>query len=123
VPTFIQGVSEVVTGELDAFVAGDDSGRLPLGEPGRLRRWRGPSSALATPRRPGRRPPGDVEVAAAREPDRRVRARLETLAAQMRERAPAPPEGFDPETHPLLLDHLDPIERWALEDTEGRFPP
>jgi hypothetical protein len=28
----------------------------------------------------------------------------------MRERAPAPPEGFDPETHRLLHDHLDPIE-------------
>jgi hypothetical protein len=123
VPDIIQGVSEVVTGELDAYVAG----RMTPEEYHWASRivyehWRG---AL---RRAGRYPAAlraaasEVEAAAGKEPDRRVRARLEALAAEMRERAPDPPEGFDPETHRRLLARLDDVERWSLDDTESHLP-
>ena len=64
----------------------------------------------------------EVDIAAAREADRRVRARLEALAAEMRARAPDPPEGFDAETHRLLLARLDDVEKWSLDDVESRLP-
>jgi hypothetical protein len=123
VPDIIQGVSDVVTGELDAYVAGRMTpeeyhwvGRIVYGH------WRG---AL---KRAGRYPAAlraaasEVEMAAAREPDRRVKARLEALGVEMRGRTPDPPEGFDPETHRLLLARLDDVERWSLDDTETRLP-
>jgi len=123
VPEIIQGVSEVVTGELDAYVAG----RMTPEEYHWVSRivyahWRG---AL---KRAGRYPAAlrgaaaEVDIAAAREPHRRVRSRLEALAAQMRARVPDPPEGFDPETHRLLLARLDDVEKWSLDDVESRVP-
>ena len=123
VPDIIQGVSDMVTGELDAYVAG----RMTPEEyhwVGRIvyERWRG---AL---KRAGRYPTAvraaaaEVASAAASEADRRVRTRLEALAAQMRARDPAPPEGFDPQTHRLLLARLDDVERWSLDDTQNPLP-
>jgi len=123
VPDIIQGVSDVVTGELDAYIAG----RMTPEEyhwVSRIvyERWRG------SLKRAGRYPAAlraaasEVEIAAAKEPDRRVRARLEALAAEMRERAPDPPPGFDPATHRLLLARLDDIERWSLDDTQNPLP-
>src|SRR5207249_5007026 len=99
-----------------------DAGGVPLGEPHRVRalarraQARGPVSGGSPRRR------GEVDTAAAREPDRRVRSRLGALAADMRARAPDPPEGFDPETHRLLLARLDDVERWSLDDVESRLP-
>jgi hypothetical protein len=123
VPDIIRGVSDVVTRELDAYVAE----RMTPEEyhwVSRIvyERWRG---AL---KRAGRYPAAlraaaaEVEIAAAREPDRRVRSRLDALAAEMRARAPDPPEGFDAETHRLLLARLDEVEKWSLDDVESRLP-
>jgi hypothetical protein len=122
-PAIIEGMSDMVTGELDAYVAG----RMTPEEyhwVSRIvyERWRG------FLKRAGRYPTAlraaasEVEAAAASEPDRRVRARLEALAAEMRERAPDPPEGFDPETHRLLLARLDDVERWSLDDVKSPLP-
>jgi hypothetical protein len=65
---------------------------------------------------------GEVETAAGRETDRRVRTRLEGLAAEMRAREPAPPAGFDPATHRLLLSRLDDVEKWSLDDVTSPIP-
>ncbi len=123
VPDIIQGVSEVVTGELDAYVAG----RMTPEEyhwVSRIvyERWRG--GLKRTGRYPAalRAAAAEVDIAAAREPDRRVRSRLEALAADMRARSPDPPEGFDLETHRLLLARLDDVEKWSLDDVESRLP-
>jgi hypothetical protein len=123
VPDIIQGVSDIVTAELDAYVAG----RMTPKEYHWVARvvyehWR---SAL---KRAGRYPTAvraaaaEVAAAAASEADRRVRTRLEALAAHMRTRDPAPPEGFDPQTHRLLLERLDDVERWSLDDTQNPLP-
>jgi len=123
VPDIIQGVSDVVTGELDAYV----TARMTPEEyhwVSRVvyERWRG---AL---KRAGRYPAAvraaaaEVEAAAATEADRRVQARLQALAAQMRAREPAPPDGFDQATHRLLLARLDDVEKWSLDDTRNPLP-
>jgi hypothetical protein len=123
VPAIIEGVSDMVTGELDAYV----TGRMTPEEyhwVARVvyERWRGGL------RRAGRYPAAlraaaaEVDAAAASERDGRVRARLQALAAQMRAREPAPPESFDPETHRLLLARLDDVEKWSLDDVESRLP-
>jgi len=123
VPDIIEGVSEAVRGELDAYVAG----RMTPEEyhwVGRIvyARWRGALKHAGSYPAALRAAAAEVESAAAREPDRRVRARLEALAEQMRGRTPDPPEGFDPETHRLLLTRLDDVERWSLDDVESRIP-
>jgi hypothetical protein len=110
----------MVTSELDAFVAAQMTpdeyhwvARLVY------EHWRGEL------KRGGRYPAavraaaGEVETAAARETDRRVRARLEGLAAEMRAREPTPPAGFDPATHRLLLTRLEDIEKWSLDDVSS----
>jgi hypothetical protein len=114
VPRIIEGVSDMVTTELDAYVAA----KMTPEEYHWVRRivyerWRGDLKRGG--RYPGvvRAAAAEVETAAAREPDRRVRARLTALAAAMRAREPAPPDGFDVPTHRLLLARLDEIERWA----------
>jgi len=123
VPDVIQGVSEMVTGELDAYVAG----RMTPEEyhwVSRIvyERWRG------SLKRAGRYPAAlraaaaEVDAATASERDGRVRARLQALAAQMRAREPAPPESLDPETHRLLLARLDDVEKWSLDDTQSHLP-
>jgi len=123
VPDFIQDVSEMVTGEVDAYVAG----RMTPAEyrwVSRIvyQRWRGGLKRAGLYPAAVRAAAAEVETAAAGEADRRVRARLEALAARMRAREPAPPEGFDPETHRLLLARLDDVERWSLDDVESRIP-
>jgi hypothetical protein len=123
IPDIIQGVSDVVTGELDAYVAG----RMTPEEyhwVGRIvyERWRGALKRAGAYPAAVRAAAAEVETAAAGEPDRRVRARLEALAAQLRAREPPPPEGFDPATHRLLLARLDDVERWALDDTPDVVP-
>jgi len=106
VPDIIQGVSDVVTGELDAYVAG----RMTPEEyhwVSRIvyERWRGALKRARTYPAAVRAAAAEVETAATREPDRRVRARL-----------------FDTETHRLLLARLDDVERWSLDDVESRIP-
>lgn len=123
VPDIIQGVSQAVTGELDAYVAG----RMTPEEyhwVGRIvyTRWRGALKRAGSYPAALRAAASEVETAAAREPDRRVRARLEALAAEMRGRTPGPPDGFDAETHRRLLARLDDVERWSLDDVESRIP-
>jgi hypothetical protein len=122
VPTIIEGVSDMVTGELDAFVAAN----MTPDEYHWIARvvyehWRG---AL---KREGRYPAAvrsaaaEIEAAAEHEPDARVRTRLRQVAKEMREREPAPPAGFDPATHRLLLARLDDVERWSLDDIMSPF--
>jgi hypothetical protein len=123
VPDIIQGVSDAVTGELDAYVVGQMTpeeyhwvGRIVY------ERWRGALKRAGTYPAAARAAAVEVDAAAASERDGRVRARLEALAAQMRAREPAPPESFDPETHRLLLARLDDVEKWSLDDVESRIP-
>ena len=122
VPAIIEGVSDMVTGELDAYVAG---GMTPEEYHWVSRivyeRWRGGLKRAGRYPAALRAAASEVETAGAREADRRVRARLEALAAEMRARAPDPPEGFDLPTHRLLLARLDDVERWSLDDTERRL--
>jgi hypothetical protein len=58
----------------------------------------------------------ELATAAASEKDAAVRRRLERLAAEMRARQPAPPEGLNPEVHRLLLSRIDDIERFSMDD-------
>lgn len=123
VPTIIEGVSDVVTAELDAFVAA----RMTPEEyrwVARIvyQRWRAALKRAGSYPAALRAAAAEVAAAAARETDRRTRARLQAVAADMRGREPAPPEGFDPETHRLLLARLDDVERWSLDDTVGAVP-
>jgi len=124
VPGIIEGVSDMVTGELDAFVAAKMTpdeyhwvARLVY------ERWRGELKRAGRYPAAVRAAAGEVETAAAREPDRRVRTRLEALAAEMRAREPQAPEGFDPATHRLLLARLEDIEKWSLDDVTSPMPP
>ncbi len=55
----------------------------------------------------------DVEAAAEEERDAAVRARLVQLSREMRDRAPAAPEGIPADLHRRLLDHADEIEAEA----------
>jgi hypothetical protein len=65
----------------------------------------------------------EVSSTAAREPDARVRGRLERLASEMRARKPAPPDGFDAETHELLLARIEDVERFSLDDVVAPYIP
>ena len=119
VGTTIDGVADVVTAELDAYVAARMTpeeyrwvSRIVYG------RWRAALKRAGTYPASVRAAAAEVEKAAAAEPDRRAKSRLEAVAAEMRRREPAPPEGFDPETHRLLLARLDDVEHWSLDDLE-----
>jgi hypothetical protein len=117
-PTIIEGVSDVVTAELDAYVAaGMTQEEYHWVARVVYSRWRAALKRAGTYPASVRAAAAEVEAAAGKEPDRRVRARLEAVAAEMRSREPAPPDGFDPETHRLLLARLDDVERWSLDDT------
>ena len=123
VPGILEGVSDLVTSELDAYVAA----RMTPDEYHWVARvvfehWRGELKRAGRYPAAVRAAAAEVEAAAARDPDRRVRDRLQTLAAEMRTREPAPPEGFDPATHRLLLARLDDIERWSLDDVTSPIP-
>jgi len=124
VPQIIHDVTGFVGAEMEALVAA----RMPPAEYHWIERlvyerWRG---AL---KRAGEYPAAlhaaaqEIAAAAAGESDSRVRLRLERLAAEMRARKPEPPAGFDPSTHELLLERLDQVERWSLDDLAPPYIP
>ncbi|HXK11207.1 MAG TPA: hypothetical protein VMT70_16290 [Vicinamibacteria bacterium] len=122
VPGVIQGVSDVVGAELDAFV---EEGMPPAEyhwiEKLVYARWREPLRRAGTYPVAARAAAAEIADTARREPDSRVRARLEAVATDLRKRTPAPPEGFDPEIHALLLSRIDDVERWSLDDLPAPF--
>ena len=85
-------------------------------------RWRSALKRVGTYPVSVRAAAAEVEHAAAKETDPRTRARLQAVAGEMRAREPAPPEGFDAETHRLLLGRLDDVERWSLDDVMSPIP-
>ncbi len=117
VPGILEGVSGTVSAELDAYVAGRMS-------PEEYRwierlvyeRWRGPLRRARTYPLAARDAAAEIDAAAARETDPRVRARLRGVAEALRGRVPAPPDGFDPQIHALLLTRLVEIERLSMDD-------
>lgn len=124
VPGVIQGVSDVVGAELDAFVeAGMPPAEYHWVERLVYERWRGPLRRAGTYPVATRAAAAEVEAAAAREADPRVRARLVAVAEDLRRRTPAPPEGFPPEVHALLLARIDEVERWSMDDVVAPFVP
>ena len=84
-------------------------------------RWRGRLRTAGTYPLAVRAAAAEIEAAAKDERDARVRARLDALAGELRQRAPAPPEGFDPEIHALLLSRAEDVERWSLDDLPAPF--
>jgi hypothetical protein len=122
IPGVIQGVSDVVGAEMDAFVEGAMTpAEYHWIERLVYERWRGPLRRVGTYPVAARAAAAEIEAAAVRETDGRVRARLEALAGDLRRRTPNPPEGFDPQVHALLLSRLDEIERWSLDDLAAPF--
>ena len=118
----IQGVSDVVGAEMDAFV----EAAMPPAEYHWIerlvyQRWRGPLQRAGTYPVAARAAAGEVEAAAKRETDPRVRARLNAVAEDLRRRGPSPPEGFDPGIHALLLSRIEDVERWSLDDVAEPF--
>ncbi len=124
VPGVIEGVSGVVSGEMNAYVeAGMPPREYHWIERLVYERWRGPLRRAGTYPLAARQAAAEIDGAAAREADPRLRARLRGVAEELRRRAPAPPEGFDPQIHALLLSRMDEIERWSMDDLAGRpFP-
>jgi hypothetical protein len=117
VPGVIQGVSDLVGAEMDAFVeAGMPPAEYHWIERLVYERWRGPLRAAGTYPLASRAAAAEIESAAARETEGRVRARLKVVAEDLRRRSPGPPGGFDPEIHDLLLSRIDDVERWSLDD-------
>jgi len=117
VPGVLQGVSEIVGAEMDAFVeAGMPPAQYHWIERLVYRRWRGPLRREGTYPVARRAAAAEIDAAAAREADGRVRARLGALADDLRRQVPAPPEGFDAGIHALLLSRIDDVERWSLDD-------
>lgn len=122
VPGVLQGVSDLVGAEMDAFVqAGMPPAEYHWIEGLVYQRWRGPLRRAGTYPVARRAAAAEVEAAAAREPDARVRARLAAVAEDLRSRAPGPPDGFDSEIHALLLSRIDDVERWSLDDLAAPF--
>src|SRR5512143_2252492 len=117
VPRVLEGVSGLVGAETDAFV---ETGMTPAEyhwvERLVYERWRGPLRRAGTYPVARRAAAAEIDAAAGREADGRVRARLRTVADDLRGRAPAPPEAFDPGIHALLLSRIDDVERWSLDD-------
>jgi hypothetical protein len=122
VPGVIQGVSEIVGAEMDAFVeAGMPPAEYHWIEKLVYQRWRGPLRAVGTYPVAARAAAGEIDTAATREMDPRVRSRLKAVAEDLRRRSPGPPEGFDPQIHALLLSRIDEVERWSLDDLAAPF--
>jgi hypothetical protein len=117
VPRVLEGVSGLVSAETDAFVeAGMSPAEYHWIERLVYGRWRGPLRRAGTYPLARRAAAAEIEAAAGREADGRVRARLRAVADDLRSRAPAPPEGFDAGIHALLLSRIDDVERWSLDD-------
>jgi hypothetical protein len=122
VPGVIQGVSDLVGAEMDAFVAaGMPPAEYHWIERLVYERWRGPLRRAGTYPLALRAAAAEIDSAAARERDARVHARLTAVAEELRGRAPGPPEGFDPAIHTLLLSRIDDVERWSLDDLAAPF--
>jgi len=124
VPGIIRDVTGVVGAEMDAFVAV----RMPPAEYHWIERlvyerWRGALKKAGSYPVALRAAAAEIESAAGREPDARVRARLERLATDMKARVPAPPDGFDPGIHALLLSRIDDVERRSLDDVVAPYIP
>ena len=122
IPGVIQGVSDIVGAEMDAFVEG---GMTPAEyhwiERVVYERWRGPLRRAGTYPLARHAAAAEIDAAAERENDGRTRARLEAVADDLRGRAPGQPEGFDPQIHALLLSRIDDVERWSLDDLAAPF--
>jgi hypothetical protein len=122
IPGVIQGVSDIVGAEMDAFVEG---GMTPAEyhwiERMVYERWRGPLRRAGTYPLARRAAAAEIDGAAEAEKDGRIRTRLRAVAEELRARAPGPPEGFDPEIHALLLSRIDEVERWSLDDLAAPF--
>jgi len=117
VPRVLEGVSDLVGAETDAFLeAGMTPAEYHWIERLVYGRWRGPLRRAGTYPLARRAAAAEIDAAAEREPDGRVRSRLRALADDLRARAPAPPEGFDAGIHALLLTRIDDVERWSLDD-------
>jgi hypothetical protein len=122
VPGVIQGVSDFVGAEMDAFVeAGMPPSEYHWIERLVYERWRGALRRAGTYPVALRAAAAEVFAAAERESDPRVRARLKDVAEELRRRAPGPPEGFDSQVHALLLSRVDDVERWSLDDVAAPF--
>jgi hypothetical protein len=122
VPGVIQGVSDMVGAEMDAFVeAGMPPAEYHWIERLVYQRWRGPLRKAGTYPVAVRAAAAEIIAAAGHEPDARVRARLERLAGEMSGRTPEPPDGFDAGIHALLLSRIDEVERWSLDDVAVPF--
>ena len=124
VPAIIRGVSDLVGAEMDALVAV----RMPPAQYHWIERlvyerWRGSLRKARSYPVAVRAAAMEVSAAAAREPDARVRTRLERLAAEMKGRSPAPPDGFDPRIHELLLSRMEDVERLSLDDVVEPYIP
>ena len=124
VPGIIRDVTGVVGAEMDAFVAV----RMPPAEYHWIERlvyerWRGALKQAGRYPAALRAAAAEIDSAAAREPDARVRGRLERIAAELKSRVPAPPDGMDPELHALLLSRIDEVERWSLDDVVAPYIP
>jgi hypothetical protein len=122
IPGVIEGVSDVVGAEMDAFV---DGGMTPAEyhwiERLVYERWRGPLRRAGTYPLALRAAAAEIDAAAEAETDGRVRGRLRAVAEDLRGRVPGPPEGFDPAIHALLLSRIEEIERWSLDDLAAPF--
>ncbi|HSD65994.1 MAG TPA: hypothetical protein VLF95_04795 [Vicinamibacteria bacterium] len=122
VPEVIQGVSDVVGAEMDAFVeAGMTPAEYHWIERMVYARWRGPLRRAGTYPLARRSAAAEIDAAAEHEGDARLRSRLKAVADDLRGRALGPPEGFDPEVHALLLSRIDDVERWSLDDLADPF--
>jgi hypothetical protein len=124
VPGVIQGVSDIVGAEMDAFVeVGMPPAEYHWVERLVYERWRGPLRRAGTYPVAALAAVAEIEGAASRETDARVRARLKAVAEDLRRRTPEPPEGFDPQIHALLLSRIDDVERWSMDDVVEPFVP
>jgi hypothetical protein len=122
VPGIIQGVSDIVGTEMDAFVeAGMPPAEYHWIERLVYARWRGSLRRAGTYPLACQAAAAEIDAAVERERDPAVRARLKAVAADLRARAPEPPEGFDPQIHALLLSRIDDVERWSLDDLAAPF--
>jgi hypothetical protein len=124
-PGVIEGVTGAMTAEMDVFLEGKMSpSEYHWIERLVYQRWRGALRRTRTYPTALAEAAAEVEAASQRESDPRVRQRLRAVAEELRRRMPAPPEGFDPQIHALLLSRIDAIERWSMDDLgPNNLPP
>jgi hypothetical protein len=124
VPGIIRDVTGVVGAEMEAFVeVGMPPAEYHWIERLVYERWRGALKRAGVYPVAARAAAAELDSAAARERDARVRARLEGLAGELRARPVPPPEGFVPEVHELLLARIDDVERHSLDDVVAPYIP